>query len=991
MKSTERNQRARPNRAGIFVLLIALAFVPKGMVVAQENSGPTISEIRKQFAAPQKESGVNCWWWWLNGNVDKAAITRDLEAMRSRNFQGAMVFDAGGYNSRGYHRDIPAGPLFGSPEWIDMFVHALDEARRLDLEIGLNIQSGWNLGGPIVPPEMAAKHLVFTQEVVNPGKNFPIQLAKPATRWNFYQDIAVLAIPIRGEQLKGEFITDLELKAGFDELGGSAPDCRFLLTNANPTGAEMFDEARTISKSSVLDITEHLDQYGNLNWRPTYGRWTVLRMGYTCTDARVSTSSGAWKGKVVDYLKKEAFDFYWHEVVDPILARAGDHVGTTLTFLETDSWECGGMNWTDDFREEFENYRGYDPLLYLPIIAGFVVDSVETSNRFLADFRKTLGDLVAHSHYARFQEYAHQYNMGIQPESAGPHAGPFDGIKNYGFSDIVMSEFWSPSPHRPTPERRFFVKQASSAAHIYGKKIVGAESFTTIGHHWNDELWRDQKSAFDHEICAGLNRTYFHTFVCSPEEMGLPGQVYFAGTHVNPQVTWWNQSGPFIDYLHRVQSVVQEGSFVADALYYYGDHVPNVFPNKHSDPAGALPGFDYDVTDETIFLQLKVSEGKIEVPGGVQYRVVVLPDHKVLSLAVLKKIEELLKAGATVLGPKPEHMVSLVGGEAAQEIFSSLVTAIWGQNPGPEGRRQYGQGTLVWGMNAREYLLSTGLSPDCELIGANGEPRYDFIHYTIGGADVYFVSNQTPDTQKFQASFRVTGKQPELWDAVSGKTWPAQAFAQKRGMTTLPLILDPYGTAFVVFDRKIPDDQQGTHARNHLEYETFAELRGKWTVEFDTGWGGPARIEFPELLDWSQHSNPKIKYYSGEAMYRKSFSLDEDPIPGRKVFIELGSVKDVGIAEIRLNGSDLGTVWTPPFRAEVPQGLLRKENELEIKVVNSWYNRVAGDDESPNARRFTSTNINFKVDRRGRAIDEIPLEPSGLLGPVRLKVSAPVR
>ena len=200
-----------------------------------------------------------------------------------------------------------------------------------------------------------------------------------------------------------------------------------------------------------------------------------------------------------------------------------------------------------------------------PVAAGFVVDDISTSNAFLADFRKTIADAVANNHYRRFADFAHRNGMAILPESAGPHAGPLDGIKNYSHSDIMMSEFWAPSPHRPRTADRFFLKQASSAAHVYGRKIVGAESFTTIGPHWNDLIWHAQKPSFDHEICAGLNRVYFHTFTCSPKEMGLPGQEYFAGTHINPRLTWWAESTPFMEYLTRVQFLVQNGRFVADA------------------------------------------------------------------------------------------------------------------------------------------------------------------------------------------------------------------------------------------------------------------------------------------------------------------------------------------------------------------------------------------------------------------------------------------
>jgi hypothetical protein len=852
------------------------------------------------------------------------------------------------------------------------------------LEIGFNIQSGWNLGGPRVTPQYTAKQLSFSETIISGNKNVTDKLAVPKTRRGFYKDIVVLAFPVKAGNKTNELVSDLDLKLGFHELGGSAPDCSFLLEN-NPRNKQKLEGKSTyiVKKDDVKVLSSKMDKEGNLSWDAPAGEWAIMRIGYTCTGSHVSTSSGNWQGSVLDYMSTEAFDFYWNDVVAPIFKAAGEHVGTTLQYMETDSWECGGMNWTDNFPKEFKSYRGYDILNNLPVIAGYVIEDITTSNAFLADFRKTLGDLVAHNHYARFAQYAHKQNMGIQPESAGPHAGPMDGIKNYGFSDIVMSEFWSPSPHRPRPYNRFFLKQASSAAHIYGKKIVGAESFTTIGPHWNDELWHDQKSAFDHEICAGLNRMYFHTFTCSPPEMGLPGQEYFAGTHVNPQVTWWDQSGAFIDYMHRTQSIVQNGKFVADVLYYYGDHVPNVFPFKHADPAEVMPGFDYDVTDETIFLQLETRDGKIVVPGGVEYFVLVLPGHKVLSMAVLKKVKKLLKQGAQVIGYKPETQASLVGGREAQDQFQKLADQIWGKNVNKKGEKKYGKGNLAWGIGAREYLLSKGISTDFSM-ESNGKIDYDYIHYTIGTSDVYFVANQTSERQKINGKFRISGKQPELWDAQTGDIREATAFTQKDGLTNVPLTLGPYGAVFVVFNKKIGKKTKGVGERNYPDYKTLKNIDGEWKVNFDPKWGGPTSVTFPKLIDWTKHSDKGIKYYSGTAIYKKTFNADFE-LADKKYFLQLGNLKDVGIAEVKINEVDKGIVWTKPFRVDVSKELQSGVNTLEIKVVNSWYNRVAGDELSPGKKRYTTTNIVVRNDFRGRTRTEIPLEPSGLLGPVRIE------
>lgn len=942
--------------------------------------------LKENFEKPDKNYSVNCWWWWLNGNVTKEAITKDLEAMRSKNFQGAMIFDAGGHNQRG-NKDIPTGPLFGSSEWNELFVFALDEAKRLGLEIGFNIQSGWNLGGPCVTPQYAAKQLSFTEKKIKGGKNIQLKLENPKVNKDFYKDIVVLAFPASSNYRTNERITHLDLKLGFHELGGSAPDCRFLLGNeVKGKNEEQKNEIYKVDTEKVVDLSSKMDNNGNLKWDAPEGEWNIMRIGYTCTNSAVSTSSNNWQGNVLDYMSKGAFDYYWNTVVEPIFKAAGEkHVGSTLKYMETDSWECGGMNWTDSFAKDFYDYNGYDLIRYLPVVAGHIIDDVDKSNAFLADFRKTIAHLVAVNHYARFAEYAHKYNMGILPESAGPHAGPLDGIKNYSFSDIVMSEFWSPSPHRPASQNRFFIKQASSAAHLYGKKIVGAESFTTIGPHWNDELWHDQKSAFDHEICAGLNRVYFHTFTCSPKEQGFPGQEYFAGTHVNPQVTWWEKSGAFIDYMSRVQVIAQEGNFVSDVLYYYGDHVPNVYPFKHSDMPGAMFGFDYDVTDENMLLQLSVDNGEIVTPNNRKYKVLVLPDHRVLSLPVLKHLRTLVKEGAKVIGEKPLKTVSLCGGEKAQNDFAELADEIWGKFEDTVGHNVYGKGEVVWGVSAKEYLLSKNVPVDFSIRGNDSKTDFDYIHYMIGDTHFYFVSNQTTDVKNVEAEFRVSGLQPELWNPLTGEIREVLAYAQKSNLTSVPLTLEPYGSVIVAFHKTIDKNMQGTKRMNYPEYKSLKTLDGSWTVHFDTDWGGPSTVVFPELTDWTTHSDKGIKYYSGTAVYEKQFEMSS-VVKNSRYFLQLENVKDVGIASVLINGKDKGIVWTKPFRVEITDALKEGENEVVIEVTNSWYNRVAGDEMNIGPKKYTNTNIVLGHDFTGRPIKEIKLEPSGLLGPVTINI-----
>jgi hypothetical protein len=932
------------------------------------GANDTYASLKSNFKAPVAATGPRCWWWWLNSNVTKEAITRDLEAMHDKGFSGAMIFDAGTELKWGPDDNPPNGPVFSGPEWTELYLHALREAKRLGLELGLSIQSGWNLGGPGVTLDEKAKQITWSETTARGGANVTLQLPLPASNYDYYRDICVLAYPER--QVDRDPISHLTAKSGARELGGSAPDCRFLL-NDHPAIAGEYDALL----EDIIDISTHLRPDGTLRWDAPAGNWTILRIGYTPTLAHVATSSDNWKGHVIDYLSSEAFESYWDRNVEHLLQKAGPMAGTVLKQLETDSWECGGMNWSTHFASEFNDYNGYNIIKYLPVVAGKIIEDRDVSNAFLADLRKTIAHLVSENHYRVFAEHAAEHNLGIQPESAGPHAAPLDGITNYSHSDIVMSEFWIPSPHRPNPENRFFVKQAASAAHIYGKQYVGAESFTSLRKpHWADELWHDLKPAMDYEFCEGLNMIFFHTFTCSPEEMGIPGQEYFAGTHVNPQVTWWEYSDPFMDYINRMQSVLQQGKFVADVLYYYGDHVPNIAVYKGFNRAGALPGYDYDVTNEEVLLQLTVKDGRVVVPGGLKYRLLVLPDHRVLSLAALEKVGELINQGATVLGPKPERLVSLVGGQEAQTRFHALADELWGTDPGETGLQHIGKGRLAWGVTSRDFLQSEGLPCDFEVIGHATQSDYQYIHYTIGDADVYFVSNQVNAPQTAECAFRVTGREPELWDPVTGDITIAGAFRQEKDRTVIPLRLDPYGSMLVFFRKQISPETQGTAISNSTEFSAIEEIGGPWTVQFDPEWGAPREIQFETLADWTGHPEEGVKHYSGTATYTTTFEFS--PEEHKRYLLRLNQVKDVGIASVKLNGEEQGILWTTPFRVEITGALRPGKNVLEIAVVNSWLNRLIGDRGKPQEERYTRTNIRIR--------DDWQLRESGLLGPVQI-------
>ena len=460
----------------------------------------------------------------------------------------------------------------------------------------------------------------------------------------------------------------------------------------------------------VVDLTAKIDADGNLKWDAPAGEWQILRFGYTIGDhSYVSTSSEGWGGFAIDVYSATAFQHYWDKIVEPLIEDAGPLAGKTLKYLHTDSWEVELASWTPMLPEEFQKRHGYDMLPWLPVLAGRIINPREESDRFLFDYRKTLGDLAIDNHYRLFRDNAHKHGIGIHPESGGPHAVPIDAQRCLGWDDAPMSEFWAWSwEHRIGDDNRFFVKQPASAAHTYGHKLVYAEGFTTIGPNWQEKIWDNLKPSFDKALFQGQYVLVWHAYVCSPDETGIPGQQYFAGTHLNPKVTWWEKSTPFFSYIDRCQWMLQQGNFHADVLYYYGDHVPNFTQYKRTDPAHCQPGYDYDViTAEALIERASVHDGKIVLPDGINYRVLVLPAREVISLPVLKKIQELVKAGATVIGPRPTHSETLENFTSVDAQVAKIAAELWGGHTG--------KGRVITGKTAREVLPGDGIKPDCEI------------------------------------------------------------------------------------------------------------------------------------------------------------------------------------------------------------------------------------------------------------------------------------
>jgi len=1005
--------------------LISLIGVPQ----SRRNLGDPLAV---NFAKPPDSARPRAYWWWLNGNTNAETITNDLEAMAREGFGGAILIDANGANQEG-NKPVPAGPTFGSPEWTKLFLHTLKEAKRLGLEISLTIQSGWNLGGPGVPPEHAIKLLTWSQQVVTGGA-LPVtenvsQLQAPPQNLGFYRDIAVLAYPLHhGAALPGTAdsyrnpIRDLKLKAVFAEAGFSTPDTKFLLKDFPAVSGE-----EDYKISEVRDITDHMTPSGALTWTPPPGKWEILRIGYTCSGAKVSTGSGAWQGLVIDYLDHNALTEYWNQNIEPMLKLARPYEGRSLRNVYTDSWEVGGVNWTGRFRAEFQQRRGYDLLPYLPVITGRIAEDRDTSDQFLNDFRRTIGDLVVAEHYGVFKGLAATDKLGFHPESGGPHGAPVDAIETLGLDTFPQSEYWAPSKiHRTSDGDRFFVKEASSAAHIYGKTLVAAEGMTSIGPQWEESVGRDLKPAIDQAFCEGLNLLFWHTFTSSPKSTGEPGQEYFAGTHFNPKITWFEDGKAFLAYIKRAQFMMQQGLPVSDVLYYYGDQVPNFVQVKATDPAGVMPGYDYDVVDEHILATgLQVREGMIVLANGTSYRELVLPPIPSASYVSLQAIQKLVNAGAVVVGKKPEHLTGLPTTSVSEATFEKLASEIWGNCDGENIQfRKVGAGEIVCGLSARETLVRNHIVPDFTTSGNSETSDFDYIHRRDGNKDIYFVRNTRGIGVHANLSFRVTGKQPELWSLETGAIVPQFLYSESRdGQTSLPIRLGPYGSTIVVFRSYSPthfiqasrDGQEIFPASSATQAElTVSRVAGKflletstagtysftenhdrqlkaivsrpeevslaslWHITFPAGHGAPPGADLTRLQSWTENTNPGIRYFSGTGSYTASFN---EPSSMRsssgKLFLNLGDVRET--ARVFINGHDLGVLWHNPYRVEITSAVHVGNNALRIEVTNLWPNRLIGDMLLPPEQRLTKTNIT-KFDKNS------PLLPSGLIGPVSFEV-----
>ena len=1045
--------------------LSLLGMVMIGALCSSAASTP--EQLEKEFVSPPTEAHPWCYWWWLNGAASKEGITRDFEEFKKQGISGALLFDAGEGGPdvpRGPHFMSPGwrelfkhavgeanrfgialsvnictgwnagGPWITQDHAAKMFVSAqttVEGSKRIDMTLPQGAAKlGFHrdiaiLATPAIDPVEPGLH----SSSQSPGYPHALAMDKsPKTRWITGGDKPGMGpSPEKPEFLRFNYdqprkATGLHLKPGpqcgpkeievqvsmdgkefrplkrttleqgqettvsFDAVEARSYRVMFLsaypfmgdqswnvqvaeisLLPEDPLDKNLAMRDTSWDPQRTVDLGGLFDKDGRLVWDAPPGRWKILRIGYTLSGRNTVIAGSGPNGLELDPMSAEAMDLHFAETGAKLIADAGPLAGKTLQYLHIDSWEIGQPTWTPKMREEFQKRRGYDLLPWLPALCGGTVENAKETKRFLQDFRLTVADLVAENYYGRLQELALKGGLlGAHSEAGGPGVSWSDALKNHGRNTIPMGEFWA-RDRQPNGHilygRNPSIKEISSAAHIYGKELCQAEAFTCLSCDFTQTPWT-LKDIGDQAFSDGLTRNVFHQWIHQPDPDALLGNWWnHIGTKFGHTLTWWPMADGWLGYLARCQYMLRQGKFVGDFAYLQNEDIPSFVVAPPNQVPACPAGFEYDaINAEVLLTRVSAQKGRLMLPDGMSYRYLVLPaaPDAILLPATLKKINELAAAGVPVLGPNMR------------------------------------QGSLD------AIVRDDGLLPDIEFRQTPGKARFAWLHRRDGETDIYFISNQVAEDIAAEVAFRVKGKQPELWDAVTGKIRDLTEWRTEAGRTVVPLTFAPRQSWFVVF-RNPAKPQNATAAVNFFEMKPVLDLSGAWQVSFAPKYGGPeAPVVFDELSDWTEHADFNIKHYSGIATYRKTFNYPK-PRTLNPLFLHLGTVKE--LARVRLNGKDLGVVWTAPWQVEITGAVKEGENQLEIEVANLWPNRLIGDASLPKEKRITQTNIttyDTPLQRTGIAgsswaqrkcetcqqritSGEAPtLLPSGLLGPVRL-------
>ena len=985
----------------IFSLLLATLLFQSGF------AQPTVEEI---FTHPPNDAKPRGYWIWGHGNFDYTRIKEELQEFKAKGLGGVDIFDMGIADP---YEVIPAGNPFLGERMLDGIEFAAREAKKLDLPLGFSVSNGWNAGGGWTEPDEMIMRLLFWKDTISGPQRLtevgfpkiPTTFQKPYGQFplfpqinengfpEYYQDVSLMAVPL----IRDSVVSDT-------------------------TQMIVFDVQQLEGKRIDLELPE--------------GKWVLMRAVVTPLGQKMWMRSDNSPGFIMDHYSKKATSHHFEHVIGRLEERLGNLESSALERLYLCSFEAEDyVIWSPKLAEEFRQQHGYDLAPFVPVFAGVNVISEEISQRFLQDYRATVSEMFVNNHYRQARQISNEHGLLLASESGGPgpplHYVPTEDLKALGAVDIMRGEFWNKKAEHYDEHGNDLlqvVRNIASAAHIYGHKVVEMESFTSHRKHWQETPLELKKLA-DRAFCEGMNRVVYHTMPHSPKEAGDPGWSYQAGTHISPKMTWWDYSESFHSYLARTSALLQRGQFVADVAYYYGERIPNFASGSKYIRKTLGFGYDYDDLNKEILLQSSATaDGQLQLPSGMTYQLLVLPEDSVMSIEVLQKIEELVKSGVSVLGSKPTTVPGLHNYRERERQLQQLTAQLWGKKTNKKQQKIHGKGTLYTGYAERDILTEKGVEPDFRYQSGT-DARLDYIHRKTAQEDIYFIRNTDSLDVSVMAGFRVTDQVPHFFNPTDGSITPVVVYNVQNKRTKVPLSFQPWESTFIVFKREteshrhiiaVEQDgasldpsselagiQIGIDKNQHLTFSavepgqytlvfqngdrksfdydpktTTQKIEGSWDVYFPHGWGFTPIQSFDRLIDWTAHADPELSIFSGTATYHTSFTADSNMLAGdADISLDLGKVGEV--ARVYLNGQEIGTSVFPPHKFSV-HGLLREgENFVSIDVTNTWLNQLIGEAGKPLAEQRTQSNVGSSDGSRHWS--NYAPQPSGLLGPVTIR------
>lgn len=720
-----------------------------------------------------------------------------------------------------------------------------------------------------------------------------------------------------------------------------------------PVQAEIDNKAYAIDPASVQDISASIDSEGNLKWDVPEGRWIIMRTGMAPTGVTNGPATPEATGLEIDKMSSRHVRTHFDAFIGEILRRIPAEDRKTFKVVVQDSYETGGQNFTDDFMQTFESVYGYSMLPYLPAYYGYVVGDQDRSDRFLWDLRRLIADQVAYQYVGGLRDVSHEHGLTTWLECYGHWGFPGEFLQYGGQSDEIAGEFWSAGSLGDIENRA-----ASSCGHIYGKTLIWAESNTSGGPAYS-RAPVDMKQRTDRFFAEGINASLLHLYIEQADTSRYPGINAPFGNEFDANNTWFSQMDLFTDYLKRCNYMLRQGLNVADVAYLIGEDAPKMTGEQ----SPALPaGYQFDyINAEVIMRDANVSHGRITLPHGTSYRVLVLPPVETMRPELLEKIGRMVSDGAILLGRPPRRSPSMQNYPAADAEVERMARSMWGGCFDTKGGNDYGKGRIYNGCSLEEIFAEIDLEPDFRV--ESGAPLL-YNHRSMMGAEIYFVSNQSGAAVDATPEFRVDpALAPERWSPVDGSITPLLQFEATATGIRMPLHLEPLESCFIVFRGKGSPEA----GDNNPTPASAVEISEPWHVAFNGKLSSPAPIEMASPADLAQNADPEIRYFSGTITYTTEFDLDD--ASAARVLLNLGRVESM--AKVYVNDRYAGGAWCPPYKVDITQCVKKGRNTLRVEVVNKWVNRIVGDMQLPPEQRKISLLVN-PYDA------STPLPPSGL-------------